>query len=283
MSVEKKKVAFLWFTSFQKAPVHPEQIHGSVVRSLRWSNEKFRVQVVVPWLWGDHWKRAKLRIIWWNSFTKTSIDLENQNFYETKAHLTTKFVASFFVTSMILNHWNAPLVVIPLSQRTGLSSHPDELRSSFVQGDASLFIEDRGCLEKNAETNPTHRGNPTPPTTKTLFFNLFPRFRTVTYDVPSPPIKRTKDQGFRNLAALYQKKIAHCKWRWVDLQWVQNLWNFLFPNNFLWVFPHSKTGTWVIYETLGTHPRFPAPCRSRNRWRPPPHRSNPRRWGIITS
>ena len=37
----------------------------------------------------------------------------------------------------------------------------------------------------------------------------------------------------------------------------------------------------VIYETLGTHPPFPffckAPCRSRNRWRPPPHRSNPRR------
>ena len=37
----------------------------------------------------------------------------------------------------------------------------------------------------------------------------------------------------------------------------------------------------AIYETLGTHPPFPffckAPCRSRNRWRPPPHRSNPGR------
>ena len=200
-----------------------------------------------------------------------------------KAHLTTKFVASFFVTSMILNHWNAPLVVIPLSQLTGFPATLMNFVPSFVQGDASLFIEDRGCLAKNAETNPT------PPRQSHPTYNENPVLQPISKISDGNLLcavstkKRTKDQWFRNLAALYQKKKTHCKWRWVDLQWVQNLWNFLFPNNFLWVFPHSKTGTWVIYETLGTHPRFPAPCRSRNRWRPPPHRSNPRRWGIITS
>lgn len=206
MSVEKKKVAFLWFTSFQKAPVHPEQIHGSVVRSLRWSNEKFRVQVVVPWLWGDHWKRAKLRIIWWNSYTKTSIDLENQNFHETKSSSHNE-VCSFF-----LRHQHD---LKPLKRPTGcdspvstnrLSSHPDELRPSFVQGDASLFIEDRGCLAKNAETNPT------PPRQSHPTYNENPVLQPISKISDGNLLcavstkKRTKDQWFRNLAALYQKK-----------------------------------------------------------------------------
>ena len=181
---------------------------------------------------------------------------------------------------MILNHRNAPLVVIPLSQLTGFpATLMNFVRASFKEMPAfSSKIEDASQKCRNQPTpeaippynekrytvipNESHYEKP-----KSLFFNLnyFPRFRTVTYYVPSPPIKKNS-----------------LKW-WVDLEWVRNYeWNFLFPNNFLWFFSSFKKGyagnLWNFRNSPTHFPFFvSAPCRSRNRWRPPPHRSNPRR------